>query len=67
VSASLDTQLGQGTGERSVDGSEFFGREFFVETGFGSSPRFFSFRLVNPVGWNGEVCQDRNAVGGDLD
>src|SRR4030095_312499 len=67
VSASLDTQLGQGAGERGVDGSDLLVREFFAETGFTSLPRFFGFRLVNAVGRNGEVRQDGDAVGGDFD
>jgi hypothetical protein len=67
ASSSLDAQLGQGAGERSVDGSDFFGREFFVETRFGASPRFFCFRLVDAVGRNGEIRQDGDATGGDFD
>jgi hypothetical protein len=67
LSATFDVELGDGTGERSVNGSNFLVRELVAETGFSALTGFFDFGLVNAFSWNRHVGQDGNVIAGNFD
>jgi hypothetical protein len=65
--SAFDVELGEGTRQGGVGGSDFFVGEFVAETGFGASTGFFDFGFVDVVGGDGHVSEDVDVVRGNLD
>src|SRR6185503_15483880 len=63
----LDAQLRQRPRKRRVDRREFLVRDLVAEPGGGALARFLRPRLVDVLGRDRHVGDDRHAVAGDLD
>ncbi len=55
----LDVQLRQRTSQSSIDRSHFFGRNLLSEAGFSALTRFFDLGLIDFVGSNGHIRNNR--------